>query len=434
MIRLRAEKASLLLEQAEPVVSGQVDAVGVELTFSAEWEGLTKTVVFRSGRCARDVLLADGTARCMVPWEVVARPGGTLRIGVYGVRDSEMVLPTVWCECGPILPGTEPAGCVPAGYERDVFGRIVQLCGETRALAQSVRDDADAGKFLGRAFTYADFTAAQLAALRGEQGVPGPAGPEGPRGATGETGPAGPAGPTGPGGPAGPKGEQWETGPAGPTGPTGPTGAPGLTPYIGENDHWFIGTTDTGVSANGLPGETGAQGAAGPAGPTGNPGADGVTFTPSVSADGVLSWTNDGGRANPAAVSVKGPAGEAGVPIGGIILWSGAASAIPAGWALCNGSNGTPDLRGRFVIGAGGSYSVGNTGGEESVTLTLNQIPAHSHSIGVASIATKSGGTFRAGTGNYYSGIAGSTDSAGGGKAHNNLPPYYALCYLMRTA
>ena len=184
MIKLRAEKSRLLLEQAEPVVSGQVDAIGVELRFSAEWEGLTKTVVFRSGREARDVLL------------VIDREGNFLG--------------------GPILPGAEPAGNTSAQYEMDTFARIVDLYEGARNVAQSVRDDADSGKFDGKAFTYEDFTEEQLAALTGPQG------PSGERGPQGETGPAGPQGETGPQGP------QGDTGAPGPQGPAG-NGVPAVT-------------------------------------------------------------------------------------------------------------------------------------------------------------------------------------------------------------
>jgi hypothetical protein len=49
------------------------------------------------------------------------------------------------------------------------------------------------------------------------------------------------------------------------------------------------------------------------------------------------------------------------IPVGGIILWSGSIASIPTGWALCNGSNGTPNLMDKFIIGAGNSYNVGNT-------------------------------------------------------------------------
>src|SRR5699024_9581876 len=74
------------------------------------------------------------------------------------------------------------------------------------------------------------------------------------------------------------------------------------------------------------------------------------------------------------------------LPAGMIMMWSGSTtSSIPAGWALCNGSNGTPDLRDRFIVGAGGDYGAGNTGGANSVTLTTAQIPAHNHSASTGS-------------------------------------------------
>lgn len=75
-------------------------------------------------------------------------------------------------------------------------------------------------------------------------------------------------------------------------------------------------------------------------------------------------------------------AGLAGlVPAGIITLWSGAISAIPTGWVLCNGANSTPDLRDRFVVGAGSSYAVGATGGAASVTLDATMIPSHTHTV-----------------------------------------------------
>ena len=70
---------------------------------------------------------------------------------------------------------------------------------------------------------------------------------------------------------------------------------------------------------------------------------------------------------------------------GMIMLWSGSTSTIPAGWAICDGQNNTPDLRNRFVVGAGDSYPVGNTGGQNSIT----EVPAHSHSF---STTTNAGG------------------------------------------
>ena len=69
------------------------------------------------------------------------------------------------------------------------------------------------------------------------------------------------------------------------------------------------------------------------------------------------------------------------VPIGGIILWSGSIVSIPANWNLCDGTNGTPDLRDTFVVGTGGTYSPGSVGGNVTVTLEEHHLPAHTHDI-----------------------------------------------------
>jgi len=135
------------------------------------------------------------------------------------------------------------------------------------------------------------------------------------------------------------------------------------------------------------------------------------------------------------------------IPVGGIIIWSGAANKIPDGWHLCDGSSGTPDLRSRFVVGAGGSYSVGSKGGAESVTLGVDQIPAHDHLYSgddhidyINGYGYKTSDHVVGRPGGYDASSSGSgdgtvytTSSTGGGKSHENRPPYYALCYIMRT-
>jgi microcystin-dependent protein len=128
-------------------------------------------------------------------------------------------------------------------------------------------------------------------------------------------------------------------------------------------------------------------------------------------------------------------------PSGGIIIWSGAANAIPSGWVLCDGSNSTPDLRGRFVVGyhnSNGDYDVGDTGGAETVTLSINEMPAHDHDTdldGYKVFATgpnAMGFISYGGPGGYPGGYV-NMQNTGGGQAHENRPPYYALCYIMKT-
>lgn len=140
-----------------------------------------------------------------------------------------------------------------------------------------------------------------------------------------------------------------------------------------------------------------------------------------------------------------GPGGDGGpggnIPAGGIIIWSGAADAVPEGWALCDGQNGTPDLRNRFVLGGGGTRGVGATGGSETVTLTTAQMPAHNHKSTYYSYAGTLGprivGTASSVPNNTVISMSSTinqpnTTDTGSGSAHNNMPPYYALCYIMK--
>ena len=152
--------------------------------------------------------------------------------------------------------------------------------------------------------------------------------------------------------------------------------------------------------------------------------------------------------------------GIVGVPSGCIILWSGAADAIPTGFVLCNGSNSTPDLRGRFIVGysdTDNDYDVNDTGGSKDNTLSVSQLPSHNHSFsGSASHNhTHTKATHPSGSGpeqNQSGGpedrtnfgdtgttstatvtISGTTGNQGSGTAIENRPPYYALCYIMKT-
>lgn len=138
------------------------------------------------------------------------------------------------------------------------------------------------------------------------------------------------------------------------------------------------------------------------------------------------------------------------VPAGMIMIWSGSVGSIPSGWVLCNGSNSTPDLRDKFVVGAGSSYAVGGTGGSanavvvshtHTATSTVTD-PGHNHTYTRYSTLTGTAGanpiwanTSTVNTGNAYTGITVATTNSTEGVSGNNanLPPYYALCYIMKT-
>jgi hypothetical protein len=135
---------------------------------------------------------------------------------------------------------------------------------------------------------------------------------------------------------------------------------------------------------------------------------------------------------------------------GMIMLWSGSSASIPTGWVLCNGSSSTPDLRGRFVVGAGGTYAVGDTGGSAASSLPSHthtatvSDPGHSHtynkleSVGSGGSVQLSSGTsweFTVGaqTGSIGTSITVANSTEGVSPTSTNLPPYYALCYIMKT-
>lgn len=125
---------------------------------------------------------------------------------------------------------------------------------------------------------------------------------------------------------------------------------------------------------------------------------------------------------------------EGEIPPGVIVMWSGAVSEIPNGWVLCDGNNGTPCLLDRFVVGAGSTYNVGDTGGEATHKLTVLELPGHVHSLNmidkedtlapVKNILGTKGNSY--GSNNAMTGVQGNNNP------HNNMPPYYALCYIMK--
>jgi hypothetical protein len=254
---------------------------------------------------------------------------------------------------------------------------------------------------------------------------------------------------------------------AGPAGPTGATGATGTTGANGSN------------GLNGATGPSGADGANGATGATGPTGANG--------ADGINGATGPTGPAGPSAGAV---------PIGGIILWSGSVASIPAGWQLCDGTNLTPDLRDKFVVGAGSTYAVNATGGSathnhstpallvpalsipslsfaglsipslsvgglsipslsisgstDQGTNSTNRVAAvngccsnyfsrdnHSHTVsgstGTGTTGSGSTGTGTTGGGSTSTGQTGTaTIPANTSGSASSLPPYYALAYIMR--
>ena len=198
-----------------------------------------------------------------------------------------------------------------------------------------------------------------------------------------------------------------------------------------------------------------------------------IDKVPAAQVNNVASFNATG------ALQDSGSPSTALIPSGGIIIWSGLLTAIPTGWGLCDGSNGTPDLRDRFVVGAGSSYSRNETGGADSVALSENELPSHNHSMNSAGNHDHGGSTSTDGehthsnnadrcSGSNYVQVTASTNNAatnrrvglvdatispagdhnhsisddgshthsinntGNNDAHENRPPYFALAYIMK--
>lgn len=146
MIRLHADDQTLVVEQSELLVSGSVNVYQVQFTFSDQWEGLDKTAVFQAWYRTWSVPLDGDT--CPIPWEALRRSGGELRAGVYGARDGQLVLPTLWADLGRVQPGASP-GEAAQPPTPGVYEQLPAAANQAKQLAQGVRADAEAGRFDG---------------------------------------------------------------------------------------------------------------------------------------------------------------------------------------------------------------------------------------------------------------------------------------------
>lgn len=256
MLHLQANGRAAYVTTDEPITT---DSVGmpVEVELDADFDGLSAVVCFKAGEATADVaVLGDPIT---VPAQCLTEVGVPLHVGVYARNAAgDVVIPTVWANCGTIRQGTTPSGIDPAEPMPDWTAQVQQAAQDAHDTAERLAEqvdgwetdiasavsgaekvDATATKSGGVAtVTVTDRTGTEHAVeihdgATGPEGPQGPAGPQGAKGDTGETGAQGPKGDTGPQGPQGPQGEQGpkgdtgDTGPAGPAGPQGNTGATG---------------------------------------------------------------------------------------------------------------------------------------------------------------------------------------------------------------
>lgn len=220
MIKVRVKNRIITCKKE--LVEDNVDTFSLIFDFDSMWEGYTKRITFYNDsieECSSNPIEIPLGDSCVVPWEVIQSPGN-LYLSIKGTKQDtdEVILTQLMSNPIKVNIAGLSGGAVPAEPTPDMVTLILNTAQEAKDIAQSVRDDADAGKFIGP---------------QGPQGAPGKDGERGPQGepgkdgAKGEKGDKGETGNTGAQGPSGPQGEQGLKGDTGPQGKQGPKGDPG---------------------------------------------------------------------------------------------------------------------------------------------------------------------------------------------------------------
>ena len=230
---VKVAKTTCETTRLAPIPRGIVGAVvAVEYTDPA-WDSLRKTVVFR-GAATKDVL--DAGNEIVIPAEVVSKAGGSLYMGVYGVdAENHVAIPTIWTELGVIQGAATPSGDASTAPSLPVWAQIQAMVGDLGTL------DTEAKSNLVAAINEALTKGGEIAPAEVQRIVE----------------------------------DYLKANPPG----TGADGKGGITPTIGKNGNWYLGSTDTGKPSRGADGTPGATGAPGKDGAPGADGKDGITPT-----------------------------------------------------------------------------------------------------------------------------------------------------------
>lgn len=282
--------------EREPLTSGTVGKV-INFAFTEDWRLLIKYAVFEGS--GRRIALTHIDDSCIIPYEVLAKHGGALRVGVYGrTADGSAATPTVYAQLGIIQRGADPNADPSTKPTLPVWAQIQAQIGDLSnlttedktSLVAAINEAAKSGGGSGgdpgigiESITYKgeDESGGNVYTVLLTDGtsydITAPKGTAGADGVTPHIGDNGNwyIGDDDTGKPS--RGAAGANGKDGAPGKDGAAGSPGITPNIGDNGNWYLGTTDTGKPSRG---ETGLQGSVGPVGPQGRQGekgADGKT-------------------------------------------------------------------------------------------------------------------------------------------------------------
>lgn len=241
LLRLSVSKTTLKIEKTELTVEKCVNYDRVAFTFDESWADLVRTATFWRGSKAADVyqILLDDTNECDIPWELLQKDG-YIQIGVTGIgADGSLV--TTQPIAQSVARGTYRDARIPSDPTPTIYEQINQQLKSCTTRVDTLYEEAQTGRFKGdkgdkgdpgKAFTYADFTPEQLAALKGEKGDKGDPGEKGAQGDKGEPGSKGDKGDPGEKGAQGDKGDPGEKGDKGDPGEPGAPGAAGHSPTV----------------------------------------------------------------------------------------------------------------------------------------------------------------------------------------------------------
>lgn len=250
MFQFYADKNTLQVRKTEPITEGGVDVLQAQFEFSPEWDGMSRTAVFKAGSVSISAAL-DGNGKCTIPWEVLKEPDILLMAGVYGNDGGCKFQATQWACLGVVRKGAKAGKNAKAAPTPELWAQELAAKGDELALEGWNLQLRSNGKVL------ATVPLPEIHGPKGDKGEPGPMGPKGDPGETGKQGSQGEKGDPGPAGTKGDPGPEGSQGPPGEQGPQGEKGDPGEQGPQGEK------------------GEPGPAGAAGPMGPQGIQGPQG---------------------------------------------------------------------------------------------------------------------------------------------------------------
>lgn len=138
MIKITANGVCARAQRLEPLTSGMVGAK-VAFALSPDFDGLTVTAVFTNGAVTKDVL--NPGDECFIPPEVLETAGKTVKVGIYAVRGSELVIPTVYAPIGVVLPGADPSGDTSTSAALPVWAQIEAMIGSLDELTTEAKNN-----------------------------------------------------------------------------------------------------------------------------------------------------------------------------------------------------------------------------------------------------------------------------------------------------